>query len=73
LLAIVDQMTDEIDLVYAVAVAIEGLKEGGHSERALTGIESLAFDLGGRLEDLRARIDSIRTGAEDPPEEEAQA
>jgi hypothetical protein len=68
LLAIVDQMTDEIDTVYAIAVAVEGLKEGGHSPRAITGIEKLAFDLGGRLEELRDQIEAIRTGKEDGPE-----
>jgi hypothetical protein len=45
-----------------------GLKEGGHSPRAITGIEKLAFDLAGRLEDLRDRIEAIRTGKEDGPE-----
>ena len=60
LLTIVDQMTDEIDLAYAIAVAVEGLKEDGHSPRAITGVEKPAFDLGERLTDLRARIEAIR-------------
>jgi hypothetical protein len=30
LLTIVDELQDEIDSAYAVAVAVEGLKEGGH-------------------------------------------
>jgi hypothetical protein len=51
-----------------VAAAVQGLKEGGHSPRAITGIEKLAFDLGGRLEKLRDRIEAIRTGKEDGPE-----
>ena len=65
-LTIVDEMSNEIDAAYAVAV--EGLKQRGHSPRAITGIEKLAFDVGTRLEDLRDRIDAIRTGKEDEPE-----
>jgi len=72
LLAIVDQMNDEIDLAYAVAAAVEGLKEGGHSPRAITGIEKLAFDLGTRLEGLRDDIDAIRTGKKGGPEAAAE-
>ena len=67
-LTIVDEMSNEIDAAYAVAVAVEGLKQRGHSPRAITGIEKLAFDVGTRLEDLRDRIDAIRTGKEDEPE-----
>ena len=42
--------------------------EGGHSPRAITGIEKLAFDLETRLERLRDRIEAIRTSREDTPD-----